>query len=65
LDPSVFPAVSAQAPGGLSYAQVFDLLTAIRSRLAGAAFTEFVPALDVNAISALVVTRLITALVAE
>jgi agmatinase len=65
LDPSVFPAVSAQAPGGLSYAQVFDVLTAIRSRLAGAAFTEFVPALDVNAISALVVTRLITALVAE
>ena len=65
LDPSVFPAVSAQAPGGLSYAEAFELLTAIRPRLAGAVFTEFVPALDVNDISALVATRLITALVAE
>jgi agmatinase len=62
LDPSVFPAVSAQAPGGLSYAEAIELLVAIRPRLAGAVFTEFVPALDLNDISALVVTRLISAL---
>ena len=65
LDPSVFPAVSAQAPGGLSYVDAADLLIGLRSRLAGAAFTEFVPALDVNGISALVVTRLISALSAK
>lgn len=61
LDPSVLPAVSAQAPGGLSYAEAFDLLRGIRSRLAGAVFTEYVPALDVNELSALVLARLITA----
>jgi agmatinase len=62
LDPSVFPAVSAQAPGGLSYAQAIELLVGIRSRLVGAVFTEFVPALDVGDISALVVTRLVSGL---
>jgi agmatinase len=65
LDPSVFPAVSAQAPGGLSYAQALALITAIRPRLAGVAFTEFVPALDFNDISALVVSRLICTLATE
>ena len=58
LDPTVLPAVSAPAPGGLSYVEALDLLSGIRSRLAGAAFTEYVPVLDVNDISALVVTRL-------
>ena len=65
LDPSVFPAVSAQAPGGLSYTDAVDLLIGVRSRLAGAAFTEFVPVLDVNDISALVMTRLISAVAAQ
>jgi agmatinase len=62
LDPSAFPAISAQAPGGLSYHEAWDLLSGLRTRLAGAAFTEYVPALDVNDLSALVLTRLITAL---
>lgn len=62
LDPSVFPAVSAVAPGGLSYTEASDLLAGIGPRLAGAAFTEYVPALDVNEISALVLSRLITML---
>jgi agmatinase len=58
LDPSVFPAVSGLAPGGLSYDEAWDLLSGIGPRLAGAVFTEFVPALDVNDVSALVLTRL-------
>lgn len=58
LDPSVFPAVSAAAPGGLGYEESVGLLSGIGRRLAGAAFTEYVPALDVNGISALVVVRL-------
>jgi len=58
LDPSVFPAVSAQAPGGLRYVEASDLLAAIGPRLAGAVFTELVPVLDVNDFSALVLSRL-------
>jgi len=58
LDPSVLPAVSAQAPGGLSYVEASDLLAGIGPRLAGAVFTELVPVLDVNELSALVLSRL-------
>jgi agmatinase len=64
LDPSVVPAVSAPAYGGLSYVDGVDLLTGIGRRLAGAAFTEYVPALDVNEISALAVNRLLVSLLA-
>ncbi len=62
LDPSVFPAVSALTPGGLAYAEARDLLAGIGPRLAGAAFTEFVPALDVHDLSALVLSRMISIL---
>ncbi len=65
LDPAVMPAVSALAPGGLSFAEAWDLLSGIRSRLAGAVFTEYVPALDHNELGALTVSRLITALLTE
>lgn len=58
LDPSVCPAVSAPAPGGLGWDEATDLLGAIGPRLSGAAFTELVPALDVNDIGALVAARL-------
>lgn len=66
LDPVVCPAVSAAAPGGLSYNEAADLLGGIARgrRLVGAAFTELVPALDLNDLSALVVTRLIVRLLA-
>jgi agmatinase len=64
LDPSVVPAVSAPAPGGLSYVEGLDLMAGIGRRLAGAAVTEFVPVLDVNEISALVVNRMLVALLA-
>jgi agmatinase len=64
LDPSVFPAVSAAAPGGLSYVEASDLLEGVGPRLIGAAFTEFVPELDQNELSGLVLVRLITRLAA-
>ena len=57
LDPAVAPAVSGTAPGGLTYAQAAALLLGLtaRARVAGAVFTEMVPALDVNGMTALVV----------
>jgi agmatinase len=66
LDPAVMPAVGGLAPGGLSWEEASDLVIglATRCRLAGAAFTEYVPEHDVNERGALVVTRLVTLLVA-
>jgi agmatinase len=66
LDPSVAPAVSGASPGGLSFDEGCDLLAAAaaRCRVAGAAFTELVPARDVNEISALVAVRLVMRLLA-
>ena len=61
LDPSVFPAVSAPAPGGLTYVEALDLVAGTRSRLVGAVFTEYVPNLDRDAICALTVSRLLIA----
>jgi agmatinase len=64
LDPSVFPAVSALAPGGLSDAEVAGLVGGIGPRLAGAAVTEYVPGLDESGASAAVAVRLIVRLIA-
>lgn len=66
LDPSVAPAVSGVSPGGLSYDEAGDLVGGVagRCRVVGAAFTELVPALDVNGISALVVVRMVMRLLA-
>lgn len=66
VDPSVAPAVSGISPGGLSYDQAVDVLGGVagRCRVAGAAFTELVPALDGNGVSALVVVRLVMRLLA-
>ena len=66
LDPSVAPAVSGVSPGGLSYDEAGDLLGGVaeRCRVVGAAFTELVPALDVNGVSALVVVRMVMRLLA-
>lgn len=59
LDPSVFPGVSALAPGGLTYDESVDLLRGVGPRLVGAAITEFVPDRDNHELSALVACRLI------
>ena len=66
VDPAVAPAVSGLSPGGLSYDEAADLLggVAARWRVAGATFTELVPALDPNGISALVVVRMMMRLLA-
>jgi agmatinase len=66
LDPSVAPAVSGVSPGGVSYDEAGELLAGVaeRCRVVGAAFTELVPDLDVNGISALVVVRMVMRLVA-
>jgi agmatinase len=60
LDPSLCPAVSAPAPGGLSWDEAGDLLSgsATRCRVVGAAFTELVPERDPSGYSALVAARL-------
>jgi agmatinase len=64
LDPSIAPGVSGASPGGLSYWQAAALIQGLAGEraLAGAAFTELVPALDHDGLSALVVVRLITQL---
>lgn len=62
LDPSVAPAVSAPAPGGLAWEEAVDLLGGIGPRLVGAVITEYVPALDVNDLTALVAARAATIL---
>ncbi|HEX6656250.1 MAG TPA: arginase family protein, partial [Candidatus Limnocylindria bacterium] len=61
LDPSIVPGVSGASPGGLGYWQGAELVQGLARdrRLAGAAFTELVPALDPEGLSALVVVRLI------
>jgi agmatinase len=63
LDPSVCPAVSAPAPGGMTWDEAIDLLGGVGARLAGASFTELVPALDHNDLSALAVSRLMVRLI--
>jgi agmatinase len=65
LDPAIFPAVSALAPGGLSYHQATDLLRGIGPRLAGAAFTEFVPTMDPGGSSAITLARLVSLMLAR
>ncbi len=60
LDPSLFPAVSAMAPGGLRWEESVDLVTGVSVRLIGAAFTEFVPGLDADGRCAAVLARLIS-----
>ena len=66
IDPSVASAVSGVSPGGLSYDEAGDLLAGVaaRCRVVGAAFTELVPARDLNEVSTLVVVRLVMRLLA-
>jgi agmatinase len=61
LDPSIVPGVIGPAPGGLTYWQAVELLhgAAGKGRLAGAAFVEFVPELDINGMGAMTVSRLV------
>jgi agmatinase len=64
LDPSVVPAVSALAPGGIGWATIVPLVRGLAGRVAGAAVTELVPELDTDGRSAFAATRLVTLIVA-
>lgn len=60
LDPTVIPAVGMPTPGGLAYADLLDLLTALaeRGRIAGAFLVELVPTKDPSGLSALTAARI-------
>ena len=59
LDPAIFPAVSAQSPGGLTHDQAVDIILGVGRRLAGATFTEFGPHSDAADRSARLAVRLV------
>jgi len=65
LDPTFFPAVSAQAPGGLWHSEALQMICGLRQRLLGAAFTEFVPRLDVHGVATITLARLAVAAAAR
>ncbi len=61
LDPAVMPGTSAPVPGGLRYEDVAELFLKIgkKGHIVGFNIAEHYPALDVNQITALGITRLI------
>lgn len=61
LDPAVMPGVVAQAPGGLTYWHIVDMLAALarRSHLVGFNIVELAPERDVGNISALTAARMV------
>ena len=63
LDPSLVPGVIGRAPGGLTYHQVLDLIAGAskKGRIAAVDFVEYMPEVDVDALGAVVVPRLIAA----
>ncbi len=66
LDPAVMPGTSAPVPGGLSYQEVAELFLGLgrRGRVVGFNVAEHYPSLDVNAITALGIVRLMMMLMA-
>ncbi len=64
IDPAIFPAVSARSPGGLTFEQGQAVIAGLGPRIAGVAFTEYVPALDAEHRSVTVLLRLLVAAVA-
>ena len=61
LDPSVLPAVIGQAPGGLTYWQVLELMAAVAAKatIVGMNCVELVPDRDVDGLSALTAARIV------
>lgn len=61
LDPTVMPAVIGRAPGGLTYWQAVEIIhgVALKARIAGAAFVEFVPFMDIDGLGAMTASRLV------
>lgn len=61
LDPSIMPAVTAPAPGGLLYWQIIDLLHGLtrKANIVGVDLVEFVPEKDSNGLAALTAARIV------
>ena len=61
LDPSIMPGVAARTPGGLTYAQVIDLIAGLgrRAKIAGFDLVELYPPADIDGLSALTASRLL------
>ena len=61
LDPAIMPAVMAPTPGGLTYTQSIDLITAVIAKANLIAFDmiEFVPERDPDGIAAITAARII------
>ena len=60
LDTSIAPAVGAREPGGLTYNEIRTLVGGLarRNQVAAMVFTEYQPALDIQAITAQTIVRL-------
>jgi agmatinase len=65
MDPSVMPGTSAPMPGGLDYDTIIDLVQGLAKQgtVSGINFAEYFPALDLNGITALTITRIIVNLI--
>lgn len=63
MDPSIAPNTIGRTPGGLSYYQVLELISAAseRGRIAAVDFVEIMPETDVDGIGGLTVSRLVAA----
>lgn len=60
LDTSIAPAIGAREPGGLTYHEARTLVAGLarRNKVAALVFTEYQPALDIQAITAHTIVRL-------
>lgn len=63
MDPAIAPNTIGRAPGGLSYYQVLELISAAADRgtIAAADFVEIMPEADLDGIGGLTVSRLVAA----
>ncbi len=61
IDPSIMPAVLARTPGGLTYTQVIDLISAVASKANLVAFDmiEFVPDRDTTGTATITAARIV------
>lgn len=63
MDPSIAPNTIGRAPGGLSYYQVLELVSAVAARgtIAAVDVVEIMPEVDIDGIGGLTVSRLVAA----
>jgi agmatinase len=61
LDPSVIPAVTSPAPGGLTYTQVISIIHGVckKAKIAGFNLMGFVPSKDLNSIGTVTASRIL------